>query len=303
MNVGKPETEGKITGGRLGNGALISDLQFGAAKARPEGSAFVYAYPRPGQNVPVGKIAYARFFAPWGIVMSYGLYMDDIDADVNALLLHLGAVGAALLLLMAALSWLIARDILGALGRQKNRMQDIASGKLDQPVEETDRGDEIGRMAETLEVLRRTSITARNLEAEQDASKARSDQEKRDTLIALANRFDASVGQLVGLMASGSQNLETTAKSMTTTAEHANHRASVVSSAAGEASIRVQTAAAAAEELSSSIGEISRQVVQSANITARAVENARRTDAIVRALADGAQQIEHVAELISSIAG
>jgi methyl-accepting chemotaxis protein len=229
--------------------------------------------------------------------------MDDIDADVNALLLHLGAVGAALLLLMAALSWLIARDILGALGRQKNRMQDIASGKLDQPVEETDRGDEIGRMAETLEVLRRTSITARNLEAEQDASKARSDQEKRDTLIALANRFDASVGQLVGLMASGSQNLETTAKSMTTTAEHANHRASVVSSAAGEASIRVQTAAAAAEELSSSIGEISRQVVQSANITARAVENARRTDAIVRALADGAQQIEHVAELISSIAG
>jgi len=38
-------------------------------------------------------------------------------------------------------------------------------------------------------------------------------------------------------------------------------------------------------------------------ITDRAVENARRTDTIVRALADGAQQIEHVAELISSIAG
>ncbi len=33
------------------------------------------------------------------------------------------------------------------------------------------------------------------------------------------------------------------------------------------------------------------------------MENARRTDTIVQALADGAQQIEHVAELISSIAG
>jgi methyl-accepting chemotaxis protein len=32
------------------------------------------------------------------------------------------------------------------------------------------------------------------------------------------------------------------------------------------------------------------------------VESARRTDTIVRALADGAKQIEHVAELISSIA-
>jgi methyl-accepting chemotaxis protein len=65
----------------------------------------------------------------------------------------------------------------------------------------------------------------------------------------------------------------------------------------------VQTVATAAEELSSSITEISRQVAQSAEVTGRAVESARRTDTIVRALADGAQQIEHVAELISSIAG
>src|SRR5713226_10501713 len=59
----------------------------------------------------------------------------------------------------------------------------------------------------------------------------------------------------------------------------------------------------AAEELSSSISEISRQVAQSSNIAARAVDSARRTDSIVRALSDGAHQIEHVAELISSIAG
>ncbi|MDB5634308.1 MAG: methyl-accepting chemotaxis sensory transducer, partial [Tardiphaga sp.] len=39
-----------------------------------------------------------------------------------------------------------------------------------------------------------------------------------------------------------------------------------------------------------------------AKITSHAVDSARRTDTIVRALADGAQQIEHVVELISSIA-
>jgi methyl-accepting chemotaxis protein len=303
VNAGKPETEGRITGTKVASGALLSDLQFGAARSSPEGGSLVYEFPRPGQTIPIRKMAYARLFIPWNLVVSYGLYMDDIDADVNATWLRLGAVGLVLLVLMAALSWFIARDIIGALDRQKDRMQKIASGKLDQPVEETGRGDEIGRMAETLEVLRQTATTARNLQAEQDAAKKRGEQEKRDALIALADRFDASVGQLVGLMASGSHELETTAKSMTSTAEHANHRASAVGSAAGEASSRVQTAAAAAEELSSSIGEISRQVVQSANITARAVENARRTDTIVRALADGAQQIEHVAELISSIAG
>ena len=59
------------------------------------------------------------------------------------------------MLLMATLSWLIARDMLGALDRQKTRMQEIADGAIDKPVEETERGDEIGRMAETLEVLGR----------------------------------------------------------------------------------------------------------------------------------------------------
>ncbi len=234
--------------------------------------------------------------------MSYGLYVDDIDAEVNALLWRLGAIGAGLMALMGLVSWLIARDVLGALDRQKSRMQRIADGSLDQPVEETDRGDEIGRMAETLEVLRQTAMTARSLQAEQVATKQQAEHEKRQALIALADRFDASVGQLVGLMASGSTELETTAKSMTGTAERTNQRASVVGSAATEASTRVQTVAAAAEELSSSITEISRQVAQSAAITSRAVETARHTDTTVRALADGAQQIEHVAELISSIA-
>jgi methyl-accepting chemotaxis protein len=303
LNGANPQLEGKITGAKDSNGVLIADAQLKAARQSPEGGITSYLYPRPGQTVPVRKTVYVRQFAPWNVTMSYGLYVDDIDADVNALLLRLGAVGGGLLALMAVLSWLIARDVLGALDRQKNRMQSIADGSLDRAVEETDRGDEIGRMAETLEVLRQTAMTARSLEAGQIAAKQRAEKEKREALIALADRFDASVGRLVGLMASGSTELETTAQSMTGTAERTNHRATIVGTAATEASTRVQTVAAAAEELSSSISEISRQVAQSADITARAVDNARRTDATVRALADGAQQIEHVAELISSIAG
>jgi methyl-accepting chemotaxis protein len=303
MNAALPQLEGKITGAVDSNGVVIAKAQMDAAQRKPEGSTASYLYPRPGQTVPVQKMVFVRSFAPWNVVMSYGLYVDDLDADVNALLISLGAIGAAVLALMALLSWLIARDILGALDRQKNRMESIAGGSLDQVVEETERGDEIGRMAETLEMLRQTARTARTLEAEQVASKQQAESEKREALIALANRFDASVGRLVGLMASGSTELESTAQSMTGTAERTNQQATIVSSAATEASDRVQTVAAAAEELSSSISEISRQVAQSAEITTRAVDNARRTDTIVRALADGAKQIEHVAELISSIAG
>ncbi|MEO6839453.1 MAG: methyl-accepting chemotaxis protein [Bradyrhizobium sp.] len=303
LNGANPQLEGKITGATDSNRVVIADAQLAAGRRSPEGGTASYLYPRPGQTVPVRKMVYVRSFAPWNVFMSYGLYVDDIDTEVNGLLWRLGEIGAGLLVLMGLLSWLIARDVLGALDRQKNRMQSIAHGSLDQAVEETGRGDEIGRMAETLEVLRQTALTARALESEQVATKQQAEQEKRQALIALADRFDASVGQLVGLMASGSTELETTAKSMTGTADRTNQRAAVVGSAANEASTRVQTVAAAAEELSSSISEISRQVAQSAAITSRAVETARKTDTTVRALADGAKQIEHVAELISSIAG
>ncbi len=303
LNGGNPSIEGKITGATDSNGVLISKAQIDAARSKPEGNVTSYLYPRPGQTVPSKKLAFVRHFAPWNITISYGVYVDDLDADVNALLWRLGVLGAGVIALMALLSWLIARDILGALDRQRTRMQRIATGSLDQAVEETERGDEIGRMAETLEMLRQTALTARTLEAEQIATKQQGEQEKREALIALADRFDASVGRLVGMMASGSTELEATAQSMTGTAERTNQQATVVSSAAAEASARVQTVATAAEELSSSISEISRQVAQSSNIAARAVDSARRTDSIVRALADGAHQIEHVAELISSIAG
>jgi methyl-accepting chemotaxis protein len=303
LNGANPQLEGKITGATDSNGVVIAKAQMEAAQRSPEGGTATYLYPRPGQTVPVPKMVFVRGFAPWNAVMSYGLYIDDLDTDVNALLLRLGAIGAGIMLLMLLLSWLISRDVLGALDRQRTRMQRIATGSLDQAVEETGRGDEIGRMAETLEILRQTALTARTLEAEQIAAKQRGENDKRDALIALADRFDTSVGRLVGMMASGSTELETTAQSMTGTAERTNQQATVVSSAAAEASARVQTVATAAEELSSSISEISRQVAQSADIATRAVDSARRTDTIVRALADGAQQIEHVAELISSIAG
>jgi methyl-accepting chemotaxis protein len=302
VNGGNPQLEGKITGAVDSNGVVIADAIIKAGSQTAQGGVASYLYPRPGQKEPVRKTVFARKFVPWNAVISYGVYVDDIDADLRGMTLQLAAIGLGLLLLMALVSWLIARDVLGALDRQKNRMQEIAAGDLDQPVQETDRGDEIGRMAETLETLRQTGLAARALEVEQIAAKTRSENEKRDGLIALADRFDASVGQLVGLMVSGSGNLETTAKSMSSTAEGTNQRAAVVGSAATEASQRVQTVAAAAEELSSSITEISRQIVQSAEVTRRAVDSSRRTDTIVRALSDGAQQIEHVAELISSIA-
>ena len=125
----------------------------------------------------------------------------------------------------------------------------------------------------------------------------------RHRMEGLTQAFSDKVGHLVGLVSSAATQLQSTAQSMTGTADVTTRQASNVASAAEEASANVQTVASSAEELASSIAEISRQVAQSAKIASKAADDARRTDTVVRALADGARTIGEVVGLISNIAG
>jgi len=115
--------------------------------------------------------------------------------------------------------------------------------------------------------------------------------------------FETTIGGLVGSLSGAASHLESLARSMTGAAESAAQQSAGVAQASEEAGASVATVAAAAEQLTASIGEIGRQVTQSSQITNRAVGEARHTDSIVHDLAQGAQKIGQVVDLISSIAG
>jgi methyl-accepting chemotaxis protein len=173
MNAANPQLDGKKNNVKDANGLLIVPAVLETARRSPEGGTLTYYFPRPGQTTPQRKLVFARMFEPWNIAISVGLYVDDLESDINALLVRMGAIGGGVMLLVGLLSWLIARDVLGALKRLQSRMQYIAAGSLNEAVLETQRGDEIGRMAETLEMLRKAALTARTLEAEQAELKQR----------------------------------------------------------------------------------------------------------------------------------
>ena len=178
----------------------------------------------------------------------------------------------------------------------------LAAGNLEIEVDATERRDEIGRLVRSLAVFKRNGLEARRLVAEQDA--ARQVREERSLRIEASVRgFEGKVAGMVSVLASGSTELEATARLMRENAGRAYEQAGTVAGASEEASASVQTAAAAAEQLAASIGEISRQVTKSAEVADRAVSDARRTDGIVKALAEAADRIGHVVGLISSIAG
>ena len=65
----------------------------------------------------------------------------------------------------------------------------------------------------------------------------------------------------------------------------------------------VESAAAAADELSKSIAEISRQVVSAGEVVRAATAEAQSTNEIIAGLAQAAQKIDNVVKLIQSVAG
>jgi methyl-accepting chemotaxis protein len=127
--------------------------------------------------------------------------------------------------------------------------------------------------------------------------------QRAKSIDALTLDFETKTGELVGRVSTAATQLQATAQSMTGISTEAMQQATTVAAASEEASTNVQTVAAAAEELASSITEISRQVAQSAKVAGKALEDARRTDGVVQALAEGAQKIGEVVGLISNIAG
>ncbi|MFC7734363.1 methyl-accepting chemotaxis protein [Roseomonas sp. GCM10028921] len=217
------------------------------------------------------------------------------------LLVSLLLAGAALLVALGGIQILLrrlvtpVRDLTDGVGR-------IAAGELDIAVPHRGRPDEVGAMAEAIEVLRANSVARRSLAAEAEA--AREAREARAAeLEGLVRGFQEQAGEMARTLSSASTELEATARGMTATAEGTSSQAGRVVSAAGQASSGVQTVASAAEQLTASIGEISRQVSHATAVAGRAVDDARRTDATVQTLAQGAARIGDVVRLISDIAG
>ena len=180
-------------------------------------------------------------------------------------------------------------------------MSRLASGNVSDEISGAERGDEIGAMAAAVRVFKDNMIEAERLSAEK-AAENDVKMRRAQVLDELTRTFEAKVSELVGGLSAASSVMEGTARSMSSTASATNRQAGIVAAASEQTSTNVQTVASATEELTSSISEIGRQVAQSTEIAARAVENARRTGDTARSLAEGAQKIGDVVTLIQSIA-
>jgi methyl-accepting chemotaxis protein len=255
------------------------------------GKSFMTAY-FPVSN-PAGKVI--------GVIY-VGIPMEELDAMLaHAIQTMAMAAGVAALLVMLA-TMVIVRRVTKPLRSVTESLTAIADGKADVAIDCDDRADEIGEIARTLAVFKANSQERRRLREEQAAAASAAADQRKAELRNFVDEFRASVGSMIDHVEKSSNDFERVAQQLTDTARKTADLSGQSADVSETASEHVRSAAAASDELSSSISEIARRVQDSSAIAAEAVQQAAATDQRITELSEAGNRIGDVVKLITSIA-
>src|SRR5262249_2570760 len=152
--------------------------------------------------------------------------------------------------------WLyVGRNILRRIGELQRSMQLLSSGNLETEIQDSHRQDEIGAMADSLQVFRESMVQSRALSAEQDKDRA-AKAEPGSRMEARIGEFETTVRTALDSLQTAAGSMQQTAQSMSATADQSSALVTAVATAAEQTSANVQTVSSGTEELSSSIAEI-----------------------------------------------
>jgi methyl-accepting chemotaxis protein len=231
------------------------------------------------------------------VIMDTSAFDAERTAATRKSLLIAGAVFA----LATLISMKVAASIVKPIRSMVEALQTLAQGSTEVEVPYRDRKNEIGSIAQAIEVWRQNAIKRKHLKEEAD--RERLVREKRaQTIAALTQSFDAKVSGVLTVVADACAQMDATAQALSASAEQTSQQSGAVAAATEQASASVQTVASAAEELSASIAEIARQVAQSNDASQEAMNEAGQAETTVKGLAESSEQINAVVNLINDIA-
>jgi methyl-accepting chemotaxis protein len=228
-----------------------------------QGQGYVsYNYQKPPSNEVVEKVAYIKYFKPFDLIIGTGIYMDDVakkEAEITQkVLVELSMLG----LLVLVLFIMIFVDFNNALRKLKTDMTSLADNDTSVEID-LSRKDEIGEMAQSVEVFKANAIARRELEEQAEAEKARIEAESQEKL----NEITVDV-----------------ALSSSLVEEH------------------ITGISTAASELSSTLEDIGSKIDETSNMTMLAQDEAQKGNTTIQELNESAVKIGEVVKLIQEIA-
>jgi len=282
------------------NGVPYMRLLIEAAKKG--GGSVDYVFPRPGSTEPQPKVSYARQFPAWGWIIASGIYTSDVAAAVRAQAEISAVTLLVLCVVVGAVSLLIGGTIVGPIKRLVATIGRIEAGDDAAAFSDTARRDELGVLVRAVEGFHKVGQDAARALAERRQAEVDLENRKREQLQQTLNTIEEEAKLAVGLVEEQTSSLATAADVTERSIVGMTGEADEAMIAAKTSLSTAQAVAAAATELSSSISEIGRQVHNSTEITQNAVTMTAEATTIVAGLAQTAQEIGHVVDIITAIA-
>jgi len=300
MHPAQPSLNGKNMGDTKDpNGVPLFQL---ISQTGKNGEGFVnYHWPKAGYDNPIAKLSFVKGYAPWQWVVGTGIYIDDVDSAFLSAVLLLGGIMLVVVILALGASYIVGRDIALPLNKMTRSMSLLASGALDTDVRGTRRGDEIGHMADAVQVFKDNMIKNEELRLAKEQDEEIKEQQ-RQLINSYIREFEMTMINVLDSLNTSDQAVRRVSHKVTAESDQTKAQATTVASASEEATSNVQTVAAAAEELSSSISEIGHQVTQASEVTARAVSESEETSRHIRELEEDVSNIGEIVKLITTIA-
>jgi len=215
--------------------------------------------------------------------------------------MHNLGIAFAVVLLAMAMAVGVGRSVSRPLLRLNRTMVQLAGGDRQVEIPFAARQDEVGTMARALAVFKDKLQEAAALAERERADLIRREQ-RGQALLDLTHSFDQTVESVLVALEEAAANMTQASGEISSSVENTTQTASEVGDAVTQASQTIQMMATAAEELSSSISEIGRQVAQSEAIATMAADEARNANDIVTGLTSATGNIGKVVTLIREIA-
>ncbi|MCB2184280.1 MAG: HAMP domain-containing protein [Desulfobulbaceae bacterium] len=237
-----------------------------------------------------------------GGIIALTFDLATLNASLAKQKMMLSAVNTVLLLLISTIIFLLARSITQPVIKMTHAMAQLADGNINVNIPAQDRSDEIGKMADAVQIFKENAIERQRLEEEKESDKKHAEQEKIKLMNQMADDFETTIGSLITSVSEAVREMEETARSMSGTAEQTKEKSNAASISAQDTSANVSSVALSTEQLSDSVGEIHQQASKSFEISSKAVEKAEHSNELVSSLVHSSQKIGEVVQLITDVA-
>src|ERR1700733_11955829 len=241
--------------------------------------------------------AYQPVFGAAGKVVGIvyvGIPTAELDGMLWQALWAMIIAAAIAALLVLGITMLIVRRVTKPLKSVTDTLTVLADGRVDVELKHADRHDEIGAIARTVGVFKNNRIERGQLEAERINTEKLAMDRRKAELNQFVEDFRTKIGGIIERGLNSSGQFEKDAQQLSVTAQSTAEMSGQSADASRRASEHVRSAAAASNELSQSIVEISRRVQESNSVTADAVKQADATDERMRELSAAGARIGDV---------